>query len=115
LLRHCDLKDLSQVGKVQLKMAVAENFQFSHQRAYLHCELALQKKVRSFFFLKLKFTQRKFQIRLVRPKFLESFWLFAPVDTHSTLVFLRSKLQQWKRETVRNSELDLHDGQAILT
>lgn len=50
LLRHCGLKDLSQVGKVQLKMAVAESFQFSHQGAYLHCELALQKKVRPFSF-----------------------------------------------------------------
>ena len=112
--RHCGLKDLSQVGKVQLKMAVAESVQFSHQGAYLHCELALQKKVRPFFFLKPEFAQKNFKIRLARPTFLESFWLFAAVDTHSTLVFLRSKLQQWKHEIGRNRELNLDGGPAFL-
>ena len=82
MLRHCGLKDLSQVGKVQLKMAVAENFQFSHQGAYLHCELALQKKVRSFFCSMRKICTKEFKVPLVRPTFLESFCVFARVGKH---------------------------------
>ena len=31
LLGHCGLKDLSPIGKVQVKMAVAEDFHLSHQ------------------------------------------------------------------------------------
>lgn len=111
MLRHCGLKDLSQVGKVQLKMAVAENFQFIHHG--LPPLSGLQRKVRPFFFLKPEFTQKN-QMLVVRPTFLESFCVFARVGKHSTLVFLRFKLQQWEREIDRNSELKLDDWQAFL-
>lgn len=63
----------------------------------------------AFFLFKTRIYTKEFKEPLVRPTLLGSFSLFARVGKHSTLVFLRFKLQRWEREIGRNRELNL-DG-----